>query len=257
MGLYYEWCGSRRPGDRAVLLLHGLGSSSRDWRFQVPAFEPWHRLLLVDLPGHGATARPARGVTVTSMARAVEGLLAAVEEVPLHVVGLSLGGCVALELALNAPGRVRSLTLVNSFARLPRPSGPHARRLLVRALLLGTAPMSLVAAHVARGLFPHAHQDDLRRMAAASLQRTSRRAYVAGALALVRFDARARLGAVRGPALVVTGADDQTVPPPVQAALAGGIPGARHEVVPDSGHLTPADQPTVFNRLVLEFLAAH
>ena len=117
--------------------------------------------------------------------------------------------------------------------------------------------MSVVAAFVARGLFPEPQQAHLYRLAVASLGRTSRWTYLASIGTLVAFDARARLGRVACPTLVVAGERDRTVSLASTAALGRDIPGARVELVPDSGHVTNRDQPTIFNRIVLDFLATH
>src|SRR4029450_2448333 len=163
----------------AVVLLHGLGSSCRDWEFQEVALETRYRVIAVDLPGHGSSASPRAAVTLEGMADEVSSLLAALDEEPAHVVGLSLGACVALRLALQTPARVRSLTLVNPFARV-RPDGPGALvRMAHRLLLLGAAPMPSVAAHVARRLFPWPEQRSLYEAAVVSLGATSRRGYAA------------------------------------------------------------------------------
>ena len=190
------------------------------------------------------------------MAEAVGALLARLGEPPAHVVGLSLGGCVGLSLALRAPERVRSLTVVNAFARL-RPADPAAAlRLAVRLALLATAPMSAVAALVARGLFPRPEQAALYEAAARSLARTSRRAYWAGLRALARFDVRTALARVRCPTLVMAGADDATVALDLKETLARAITGSRWVIVPGSGHATNADNPDAFNATLREFLAA-
>jgi 3-oxoadipate enol-lactonase len=238
------------------VFLHGLGSCADDWTWQVPAFERDHRLLLVDLPGHYRSSLPAGRLTVDTMADAVGALLVRLGEPPAHVVGLSLGGCVGLALALRAPERVRSLTLVNAVARL-RPAGPTAAlRLVARLTLLATAPMSAVAALVARGLFPRPEQAALYEAAARSLARTPRRAYWAGLRALARFDVRTALARVRCPTLVMAGADDATVALDVKESLARAIAGSRWVIVPDSGHATNADNPDAFNATLREFLTA-
>jgi len=238
------------------VFLHGLGSCADDWTWQVPAFERDHRLLLVDLPGHYRSPLPAGRLTVDTMADAVGALLARLGEPPAHVVGLSLGGCVGLALALRAPERVRSLTLVNAVARL-RPAGPTAAlRLVARLTLLATAPMSAVAALVARGLFPRPEQAALYEAAARSLARTPRRAYWAGLRALARFDVRTLLTRVRCPTLVMAGADDATVALDVKESLARAIAGSRWVIIPDSGHATNADNPDAFNATLREFLTA-
>src|SRR2546425_5507836 len=104
-----------------------------------------YRLLLVDLPGHWRSALPRERLTIEAMAERVDALLDQLDTPPAHVVGLSLGGSVGLELALRAPARVRSLTLVNAFARLGPPDAAGGLRMLARLVLLG------VAAHVGRG----------------------------------------------------------------------------------------------------------
>lgn len=240
-----------------VILLHGLGSSSADWPEQRAALEPGYRVIAVDLPGHGGSPLPRGALTIESMAADVAALLAHLAAGPAHVVGLSLGACVALRLALEAPGRVRSLTLVNAFARV-QPAGPaDVARLAMRLALLGTAPMDTVAAHVARQLFPWPEQRALYASAVSSLAATPRRAYFAAMRALARFDARGQAAAIRQPTLLVTGDRDTSVPLAAKLALAAAIPRARLLVVPASGHATPHDQPEAFNRALLEFLAQH
>lgn len=247
----------REGAASTLLLLHGLGASAIDWARVLPLLETRHRLLLADLPGHGRSPRLRGSPSVEAMAAAVDALLERRGEAPVHVVGLSLGGCVGLALALRAPGRVRSLTLVNAFAHL-RPHGVRAAgRMLVRLALLAVAPMPVLAAHVARGLFPRPEQRALYRDAVASLSRGSRRSYVAGMRALAAFDARARLRQVRPPVLVIAGERDTTIPLAAKTALADAIPGARLLVVADSGHATPYDQPRAFARAVLDFVAEH
>ena len=240
-----------------VFLLHGLGSCAADWTPQVAALEPRHRVIAVDLPGHGASPLPPGRLTIEDMAEAVAALAGTLTPEPAHVVGLSLGACVALRVALQAPGRVRSLTLVNPFARL-RPDGPGALvRMAHRLLLLGTAPMPSLAAHVARRLFPWPEQRALYEAAVTSLGATSRRGYAAAMRALARFDARGQLAAIRCPTLVVAGDRDGVVPLAPKLRLGAAIPNARVVVVPASGHATPYDQPDTFNRLLVEFLDAH
>lgn len=240
----------------SVVLLHGLGSSSADWPEQQAALQGDYRVIAVDLPGHGASPLPAGPLTVEAMAGAVAALLETLDPGPAHVLGLSLGACVALRLALAAPARVRSLTLVNPFARLALTGPRDLARLALRLLLLGTAPMDAVAGHVARRLFPWPEQRALYESAVASLAGTSRAAYFAAMRALARFDARGQLAAIRQPTLVITGDRDTSVPLAAKLALAAAIPHARLLVVPGSGHATPHDQPAAFNRAVLAFLAA-
>ncbi len=250
--LYHTLTGP--AGAPVVLLLHGLGSSADDWALQTPALVERYRVLAVDLPGHHRSARPRGVLSVERMAAMVEALLETLGIARAHVVGLSLGGCVALALALGAPARVRSLVVVNGFARL-RPSGLRAAlRGAGRLVLAFAAPMSVVAAYVAREAFPRPEQAALRRAAVERLAANPRRHYLAGLAAILRFDVRHRLGEIRCPTLIVAGACDRTVPRAPKELLARSIPGAALRVVADSGHVSQFDQPAAFNRLLIEHL---
>src|SRR2546426_187439 len=130
--VYYERRGRTDGAAPPVLFLHGLGSSAADWAPQLGPFGERYRLLLVDLPGHWRSALPRERLTIEAMAERVDALLDQLDTPPAHVVGLSLGGSVGLELALRAPARVRSLTLVNAFARLGPPDAASGLRMLAR-----------------------------------------------------------------------------------------------------------------------------
>jgi pimeloyl-ACP methyl ester carboxylesterase len=241
-----------------LVLLHGLGSSANDWELQAPAFQPFFRVIAVDLPGHGRSPLSAAGrglLTVPGMADAVAELLGALADGPADVLGLSLGGCVAQALAARHPERVRRLVLVNTFARL-QPAGRHgAARMAQRLGLLLAAPMGTVAAHVALGLFPRPEQQAFYDQCVERLGRNRRRAYLAALLAIARFDSRPWLPGLRCPALVVVGDRDQTVPRAAALALHRAIPGAELALIQDSGHATPIDQAQAFNEVVLGWLA--
>jgi 3-oxoadipate enol-lactonase len=255
--LYYRAAGRGEPTGPALVLLHGLASSSEDWLLQEPDFGRQYRLLMVDLRGHGRSSQVSWRLTVDLMADDVARLLEALQEPPAHVLGLSLGGCVAQALALRHPERVRSLTLVNTFARF-RPAGWRGLgRVLHRLWLLATAPMPAVAALVAGGLFPSSEQKPYYDQAVARLSQMSRRSYVATMSAVAAFDTRRQLHNVRCPTLVIAGDRDQTVPRGAILAMQRAIPAAKLRVIPNSGHATPYDQTAAFNQAVLDFLAAN
>jgi 3-oxoadipate enol-lactonase len=219
---------------------------------QVPAFVPHHTVITVDLRAHGGS-RFVRGFTVEQMAEDVAELLAQLR-LQAHVVGLSLGGCAALTLGLRHPGCVRSLVLVNTFAKYWPPGWRGAGRALRRLYLLTFAPVTELAKFVAGGLFPKKEQQSLYEAAVASLSRNPKVTYWSAVRALGAFDARARLLAIGCPTLVVAGDRDITVPRAAVELLQRSIPGAQLLVVPDSGHATPIDQPAIFNQAVLGFI---
>lgn len=236
-----------------VVLLHGLGSCSEDWGLQLPALTRSHRVLALDLPGHGRSPALSGLPSITQFLGAViEGIRGELHG-PAHLVGLSLGGLVALQCAMDYPGCVRSLTIVNAFARMRVPARGLGR-ILGRFVLLLIAPMDRVGRWVADGLFPDPDQEPLRALAASRLAANPRRAYLQAALAVARFDARRGISDIVCPTLVIAGEGDQTVGYLAKRRLANGIRNARFISLPGSGHASPIDAYSAFNMALLEFL---
>jgi 3-oxoadipate enol-lactonase len=239
-------------GSPMVVLLHGLGSCGEDWGFQIPALTQRFRTLTLDLRGHGRSNLPPGWPIVPDLARDVAGLMDALDEPSAHIVGLSLGGAVALQLAVDRPDLVRSLTAVNTFAHLK--VGRHGRlpaAKRVTLLLLGR--MDRLGILVANGLFPE-EQAYLREAAAMRIAANPRRAYLRALVAVARFDLRPRLGEIVAPTLVIAGDQDTTVPMEAKIELERGIPGARLQLLHGSGHAAPLDKTHEFNALLAEFL---
>jgi len=251
--LHWEEFDPEEASGRPVVLLHGLGSSGEDWLLQVPVLGRGRRILAPDLPGHGRSEGFRGWPRLEAYAGVVRRLIDQADAAPAHLVGLSLGGAVALQLAVDSPKHVSSLVMADSFDGF-RPD----LRVLVRSaawlahVLFGT--MEGVAEWVAQDLFPLPEQADLRKEAAARLARNSRSDYLRALVAAARFDVRRRLGSVMCPALIVAGELDSLFPLKQQQEIAARIPGARLVIVPGSRHATPIDASEAFNRLVTEFL---
>jgi pimeloyl-ACP methyl ester carboxylesterase len=171
-----------------------------------------------------------------------------------HIVGLSMGGCVAQQLALDDPARVRSLTLVNTFARFDPGTPGNAIPLGIRMGVLGVLGLPAQARFVAARMFPKPEQAQLRVLAAERIASNDMATYIRLLLAIVAFDVTRRLNEITCPTLVIAGNRDTTVPLRAKKFLAKHIPEAHFELVADSGHATPIDQPDVFNGLVMGFV---
>ncbi len=251
--LSHEIHGSHGP---LVLMLHGLGSRGEDWVLQVPALQDEYRLVTCDLRGHGSSPTSPGWPTLSDLAEDVVGLLQQIGEPSAHVVGLSLGGGVALQMGVDHPQRVESLTIVNATAalRIPLSRLPSA---VVRIALLLTGRRRRLGEWVAAGLFPRDDQQELREVAAERIAANLRRNYLQAINATLRFDLRNQVHWIVAPTLVVAGELDRTFSLRSKIALARAIPGARMEIIEGSGHATPLDAPDEFNRLLLEFLGDH
>ncbi|MEI7644919.1 MAG: alpha/beta hydrolase [Chloroflexales bacterium] len=251
----YEIAGAGPP----ILFIHGLGSSTRDWEFQVPTFAQQFQVITADLRGHGRSSKPRGRYRIPLFADDMAALLRALGAAPAHIVGLSLGGMVALELALSHPDLVRSLVIINSGPEAPAQTlrervgliGIYLRRVAIVRL----RGMRALGETLAGQLLPEPGQAALRHTFIARWAENDRRAYLAALGAIGGWSARARLPTLRCPTLVIAAELDYT-PVDYKAAYCAAIPRGELVVVAGSRHLTPIDRPAEINAAILRFLAA-
>lgn len=229
-----------------LVLLPSLGTGTELWDGVVAelAFSnPSLRILRVDLPGHGASPPAQDAFTVADLARAVLRLVDEVGGGSFFVAGVSLGGAVALELALLAPERVRSLGMICSGARLGEPSAWNERAAQVRAS--GTA--SLATRSAGRWFAPGYLRDAPNGPGARLLSRlldVDDESYATCCEALAAFDATAELGSLALPTLLVSGEHDAVTTPETMRELAERIPGARYADIAGASHLAVIERPS-------------
>jgi 3-oxoadipate enol-lactonase len=233
-----------------VLFLHGVGSDKSAWRPQLDGLSDSFRCVAVDYPGYGDSSPAPAGTDRAGLARILLEAVQALGEARAHVVGLSMGGVMALEMARLAPQSILSLTLADSFAF--HPDGADIDDRFQKALR--SKPMPEFAASRAPALVapacPPALVADIQAVLGSIPMQS-----VAWASPLVwRADARDVLKGLRIPTLVLVGAEDRITPPDLSLELAQGIPRARLGVIGGAGHLSNLEKPTEFNRLLREFL---
>lgn len=236
--------------------MHGLGSGGADWAFQVEPLAQRFRVLVADLPGSGRSAPPARH----AIADYAELLLQRLQREGIDrfgVLGFSLGGAVALEMALGAPRSVSRLMTINSLASYRVDSAAkwaelHLQLGLVR--LLGLGPTARL---VSRRLFPHPHQAAMRTRVVEVLGAQPRSTYLAQARALAGWCALQRLSedAPKLPPTLLLAAEHDYTPLAEKQALAKRI-GAQLRVVRGSRHGTPFDAIRATNTAALAFFGA-
>lgn len=240
---------------RAVLLLHGLGATGDSWQLQFPALtEAGFRCIAPDARGFGNSTYPGGRTTVATMAGDFIRLLDHLQTGPVDVVGISMGGTHALQLALDAPQLVRKLVLVNTFARLRPRRTSDLFYFAGRMLVIYTLGLSTQARMVSAHIFPKPEQQELREELIRQINQADPRGYRAAMLALGRFNVESRLKEVQSPTLVITAERDTTVKPWIQKRLVEGIPNTRQIIIPDAGHAVTADQPQRFNENLIAFL---
>lgn len=242
-----------RGSGSPVVLIHGLGSSGKD--FAPSAAFLAHRFLVVtpDLRGHGRSSTPLSPYTMKDLAADVGAVIEHAACGPCHVVGLSLGGMVAFQLALDFRGLVQSLSIVNSGPEVVPRTFRDFWRIRTRLFGAQVLPMRTLGKGISKNLFPRADQEELRRLFVDGFSRNDRRAYNSALSAIVGWSVTDRIAHIRVPTLVLSGDRDYTSVD-VKRRYAAKIPGAVVRVIQDSGHATPVDQPDRFNATVLEFL---
>jgi pimeloyl-ACP methyl ester carboxylesterase len=240
-------------GRRAPLLaVHGWPLDQALWAPQVAAFAGERRLLTPDLVGAGASSGGGRD-TVEAHAADLAALQDALGLGPVVLMGLSMGGYVALAFARAYPERLAGLVLADTRAE-PDSAEARAGRYALAARVTEEGVGILVEELVPKLLAPGAGGQ--RREAVAAMIRRQPVAGVTAALAAMaaRPDARPGLSAIAVPALVLVGAEDVITPPEAARALAAGLPAAEAVVLPGAGHLANLDEPGAFNAALRAFL---
>jgi 3-oxoadipate enol-lactonase len=251
-GLHVEEHGS---GD--TLLLHqGLGQGSWAWRYQVPVFAERFRTIVFDTRGTGRSAVPEESYGIDELAADAAQIL---DGRRAHVIGFSMGGYVALTLALTQPELVHSLVLAGTGAggpsRVPRPA--HVREAFESALALppDEARRTTMPYTFSPG-WPDANPERFDEILAATLEHPTPlktiETHMAACYAF--YDAAVEVERIIVPALVVHGAEDVIVPPENGRILAQRLPNARYVEVAGRGHNLQLEDPEPFNELVLGFL---
>lgn len=197
--LFYDCIGSGPP----LLLIHGLGSSGDDWAFQRDDFSRGYTLILPDLRGSGRSSKPPGPYAITQFAADLWALMDALGIEYTNILGFSLGGSVALEMALERPARVQRMILCNALADYRTNTWrkwleAHAQLTLVRTL--GLRRTSRI---IARRMFPRAEQEPMRQRVIDVIGANPMPAYVATINALIGWSALERLPAVHAPTLII------------------------------------------------------
>jgi 3-oxoadipate enol-lactonase len=247
--LYWTECGSGAP----ILLIMGLSFTHEMWFRVVPELAGEYRMILLDNRGMGRSEVPRGPYTIPLMASDAVAVLDAAQVDAAHVIGASMGGMIAQELALRRRERVRSLMLGSTssralFGKWPQfQYGPRAwrgrsreerERALRRLLYADSTPIERI------------EQDWRVRCACAWCYQ----GFLNQFAGILMWSAHRRLPRLEVPTLVLHGDQDRMVPPENGRVLASRIPGARFELIRDAGHIMITDQPEACVRAIRRFL---
>lgn len=245
-----------------VVLVHGLNASTYAFRYIIPELAQRYRAVALDLKGFGHSERPAKSdYSLSAQADSVAGAMTQLGIESAMVVGHSMGGAVAMRVALRYPERVKRLVLVDSASDREFRRGLGVAPLLRLGLFLAL-PFTLHSRRYQQlALRAQVHDPALLTPEFVEAHfRSSRMKGHQRALGALMADRRRdeplapeKIGA---PTLILWGEHDRFLPPEVGEELAGRIPSARLELVPSSGHLPLEEQPGYCSRALLNFLGS-
>jgi pimeloyl-ACP methyl ester carboxylesterase len=235
-----------------LLLLHGLGSSGADFAYQVRALEGQFRIIVPDLPGCGHSGPLRPDCSIENFASSLWTLLDHLEIPGTSIMGYSLGGAVALEMALQRPDAVPRLALINSLASYRIDNWNKWLEARVPGALVHLLGMRLTGRLCAARMFPDPWQQSLRARAAAVIAAVPAASYLGIISALERWSATDRLAGLRSRTLVIAAEHDYT-PFAEKCDLATKL-GAELIAVRGSRHGTPFDAAGITNSILIALM---
>lgn len=249
ISMHYELHGP--AGAEPLVLVHGYTGDITDWRHQLSEFSRTHRVLIMDHRGHGASEAPAdrTSYTMTQMADDVEALIAHAGFDRYHLLGHSMGGAVAQEIALRSPGRLISLTLHDTGHRFDFGGNEVIAKFIEQRNRLAEEKGMAAVVALPKLIKPPPHMPAYREAETdARLARMSVDAYIGAWQGLQAWQGTEhRAKDIAAPTMVIYG--DLDAPPLIESArfFAAAIPGAVLEVVPETAHSPQIERPEIFN----------
>ncbi len=237
-----------------VMLAHGLATNLSMWDDLVEALKADYRCLRYDARGHGDTPATTGDYSFDLLVRDAAAIMDELKAERVHFVGLSMGGMVALGLALDRPGRLASIAVCDARAEADEEyiEGWNHRIKIVRdggmaALVERTLGRWFTPAFLAK---PSPTLDKMRLM----MGGTSRDGYCGCGAALKALNYGRRLGQIRVPALLLVGAQDLGAPAEIVREMHRAMSGSRYVEIPEAGHISNVEQPALFAAAVRGFL---
>ncbi|MBW2478154.1 MAG: alpha/beta hydrolase [Deltaproteobacteria bacterium] len=249
--IYYEVHGQ----GPTLILIHGLGSSHLDWEHQVEFLAEHFQIVTIDLRGHGKSGKPPGPYSVSLFASDVAKLIRSLRLAPAHVAGISMGGMVAFQLAIDAPELLKSLVIINSGPALVLRTTQERAAFFLRGLIIRCLGMGYLAQMLGKMLLPEPHQKSLQIKLINRWSKNDKKAYLASLRAITGWSVEDHISAIQCPSLIMS-ADNDYTPVGFKQAYLSKMIRAELVVIRNSRHLSPIDQPKQVNNAILKFLSS-
>ena len=242
-----------------VVFLHGIGGNRTNWTEQLLALEPKFTCVAWDAFGYGDSDDPDRALEFGHFADELVSLLDNLSVRRAHVVGLSMGGHIALDVVSRYPDRVATMTLAAGSAGMGTLSDEARKDFVAKRLEpleKGETPAQ-IAETVAELLAGRLATPGVRERLRQSMAAIRSKPYMNTVRAIVATDFRPVLDSISVPTLIVVGEDDRVLPVAESEFLAARIPTAKFFMLEKVGHLCNIEAPDLFNSILLKFLSEH
>jgi 3-oxoadipate enol-lactonase len=237
----------------ALVLLHGLGSTIKDWGFQIPVLSKKFRLIIPDFRGHGESGTNNDDFGVEFLTEDICQLLQKLEIDKASFVGFSMGGAVAFQMAVSHPDLVDKLIIVNSGPDFDNMGKIGTELLESRTHFLKTKGLQELAKEISKNMFPEPHQQKLREEFEERCSKNSPEVYYKTFVTLMDWGLGDKLETIPHKTLVI-GSDMDYMPVSYKDAYASRMQNASVAIVSNSRHGVVMDQHEAFNKVVLNFL---
>ena len=250
INMNYEIRGEGEP----LILIHGLGSSLRDWEMQVPVFAEKYQVITFDARGHGSTHKPNGPYAMPMFSADTAALMKALYIESAHLVGISMGGMIAFQLAVDRPELIKSMVIANAAPELMIRSLKERMVVVQREFIIRLIGMRKMGQVLGERLFPKAEHDGLRAIFVERWAENDSQAYLASMRSLVNWSVMEHIQDIEIPTLVIA-ADQDYAWIGEKEIFVAKMKNAKLVVIEDSRHATPAERPEEFNLAVMDFLA--
>ena len=247
--MYYEISGQGEP----LLLIHGLGSSTRDWEDMIP-FLPDFKIITLDLRGHGQTTKPKGPYSIKMFANDIVTLLKTLDISSAHVLGISLGGGIALQIAVDYPEFVKSMIVINSTAEIRVDLFKMKMEAFKRKLIVKLVGMKKMGEVLAPRLFIKPEQEEQRKKLIKRWAENDKKAYLSAMGAIMGWSVMKQLPDIKCPSLII-GSDEDYSPSSVKREFTAKIPNAKFVEIEDARHAVTAEKPEELSKTVKDFLS--
>jgi 3-oxoadipate enol-lactonase len=242
-----------------LVFLHGIGGNRTNWHDQLPVFGRHFHAVSWDARGYGESEDYAGALDFGDFANDLERVMQFFAARRGHLVGLSMGGLIALDFCSRYADRVATLTLCDSLAGFRHLDEDQRRefvRLRQQPLLEGKEPKDIAPA-IARTLIGKSARAGAFDRLVASMAALHKDSYLKTIVATVSYQREPELEKIAVPTHVVVGDEDRLTPLEMSRDIARRIPNAHLTVIRGAGHLSNIEQPETFNREVLAFVLKH